>query len=69
MSGRQATCEAGDGAYVSNLVNVTPATTATQGVLDTIEKRDPAYTGGIPDLGLYGSYLSAGPAVAPALLP
>ena len=48
-----------DGAYVSNLVNFTPPNKGTQGMLDTLKKYDPTYKGGIPDFGLYGSYLSA----------
>ena len=48
-----------DGAYVSAGINFTPANKATKAMLTTIKKYDTSYTGGIPDLGLYGSYLSA----------
>ena len=48
-----------DGNYFKTNVNFTPANKATAAMLATMKKYDKAYTGGIPDLGLYGSYMSA----------
>jgi branched-chain amino acid transport system substrate-binding protein len=48
-----------DGAYMRAAINFTTPNPAVKNMLDTIKKYDPSYTGGIPDLGLYGSYVSA----------
>jgi len=48
-----------DGAYVAALINFTTPNTATAAMLATLKKYDTGYSGGIPDFGLYGSYLSA----------
>jgi branched-chain amino acid transport system substrate-binding protein len=48
-----------NGAYVSAGINFTTPNAATTAMLKTLKKYDPSYGGGIPDFGLYGSYLSA----------
>lgn len=46
-------------AYVVSTVNFVDPDQATQLMLDNIRRYDSAYKGGIPDLGLYGSYFAA----------
>ena len=48
-----------DGSYVSTGVNLTTPNKATQGMINTLKKYDSSYSGGLPDFGLLGSYLSA----------
>ncbi|HUZ09898.1 MAG TPA: ABC transporter substrate-binding protein [Acidimicrobiales bacterium] len=48
-----------DGAYVSTTVNFTTPNAATSTMMSTLKKYDSGYSGGIPDFGLIGSYLSA----------
>ncbi|MBO0731290.1 MAG: ABC transporter substrate-binding protein [Acidimicrobiaceae bacterium] len=47
------------GAYISTLLDFSPANAATQKMLDALKKYDPHYKGGIPDFGLWTSYLGA----------
>jgi hypothetical protein len=44
---------------VGSGINFTTPNAATQGMLDALKKYDPHYKGGLPDFGLYGSYLAA----------
>ncbi len=48
-----------NGTYEEGTTNFTQPNSATKAMLDNLKKYDKSYTGGIPDLGLYGSYLSA----------
>ena len=48
-----------DGAYMQAAINFTTPNAAVRNMLNTIKRYDPSYKGGIPDLGLYGSYVSA----------
>ncbi|HLG68111.1 MAG TPA: ABC transporter substrate-binding protein [Acidimicrobiales bacterium] len=48
-----------DGVYVTSGINFTTPNGPTRAMLATLRKYDKSYTGGIPDLGLYGSYLAA----------
>ncbi len=41
------------------LINFTTPNAATSTMMSTLKKYDSGYSGGIPDFGLYGSYLSA----------
>ena len=50
---------ASDGDYFTAAINFTTPNAATKGMLNALKKYDPSYKGGIPDYGLYGSYLSA----------
>ena len=52
-----------DGTYFASSINFTTPNSATQHMLSTLKKYDPSYRGGIPDYGLYGSYISADLAV------
>ena len=47
-----------DGTYFESEINFTTPNAATQGMLDTMKKYDRGYKGGIPDYGLYTSYLA-----------
>ncbi|HLG66989.1 MAG TPA: ABC transporter substrate-binding protein [Acidimicrobiales bacterium] len=47
-----------DGVYVSAGINFTTPNAATRQMIATLKRYDSSYTGGIPDLGLYGSYLA-----------
>jgi branched-chain amino acid transport system substrate-binding protein len=46
------------GAYVVAGINFTTPSAGTKAMLSAFRKYIPGYTGGIPDLGLYGSYLA-----------
>jgi len=48
-----------NGAYLAAAINFTTPNSAVQNMIATVKKYDSAYTGGIMDLGLYGSYISA----------
>ncbi|HUZ09899.1 MAG TPA: ABC transporter substrate-binding protein [Acidimicrobiales bacterium] len=48
-----------NGAYVAAAINFTTPNAATSAMMSTLKKYDSGYSGGIPDFGLYGSYLSA----------
>ena len=50
---------AANGDYFTAGINFTTPNAATRAMLDALKKYDPGYKGGIPDYGLYGSYLSA----------
>ena len=50
---------AADGDYFSAGINFTTPNAATQAMLNALKKYDPNYKGGIPDYGLYGTYLAA----------
>jgi branched-chain amino acid transport system substrate-binding protein len=45
-------------AYVVAGFNFTQPNAATKSMITNLKKYDPAYSGGLPDLGLYGSYIS-----------
>ncbi len=45
-------------AYVVAGINFTTPNAATKAMISNLKKYDPGYTGGLPDLGLYGSYIS-----------
>jgi branched-chain amino acid transport system substrate-binding protein len=45
-------------AYVVAGINFTTPNAATRAMISNLKKYDPSYTGGLPDLGLYGSYIS-----------
>jgi branched-chain amino acid transport system substrate-binding protein len=45
-------------AYVVAGINFTTPNAATKAMIANLKKYDPKYTGGLPDLGLYGSYIS-----------
>lgn len=47
-----------EGAYVAVSYDPNATDTASKTMFDALKKYDSAYTGGIPDLGLYGSYIS-----------
>jgi branched-chain amino acid transport system substrate-binding protein len=47
-------------AYVTAGINFTTPNAATKVMLNAFRKYIPGYTGGIPDLGLFGSYLATG---------
>jgi len=47
------------GSYITSQINFTTPNAATQAMLSALKKYDSHYTGGIPDFGLYGSYLAA----------
>ena len=47
------------GDYVDNPVSFSPPNGPTQTMLNTLKKYDPGYKGGLPDFGLYGSYIAA----------
>jgi branched-chain amino acid transport system substrate-binding protein len=44
--------------YVVAGINFTTPNAATRAMISNLKKYDPGYTGGLPDLGLYGSYIS-----------
>jgi branched-chain amino acid transport system substrate-binding protein len=48
-----------NGVYVTSSVNFTTPNAATKAMLNALRKYDPEFSGGLPDLGLYGSYLAA----------
>jgi hypothetical protein len=48
-----------DGTYEEGAANFSQPNPATKAMLATLTKYDKSYSGGIPDLGLYGSWLSA----------
>ncbi len=48
-----------NGTYEQAVINFTTPNAAVKTMINTVKKYDHAYTGGIMDLGLYGSYLSA----------
>jgi len=47
------------GTYEEGAANFSQPNTATKAMLASLTKYDTSYTGGIPDLGLYGSWFSA----------
>lgn len=47
------------GAYVTAGINFTTPNAGTKTMIANLKKYDPAYKGGLPDLGLYGSYMGA----------
>jgi branched-chain amino acid transport system substrate-binding protein len=47
------------GTYEDAAINFSTPTAAVKKMIATVKKYDSAYTGGIMDLGLYGSYISA----------
>jgi branched-chain amino acid transport system substrate-binding protein len=57
LSNAQANAEF-QNAYVVAGINFTTPNAATKVMLNALKKYDPSYKGGIPDLGLYGSYIS-----------
>ncbi len=48
-----------NGAYMAAVINFTTPNSAVKKMIATVKKYDSSYTGGIMDLGLYGSYVSA----------
>jgi hypothetical protein len=48
-----------NGAYLAAVINFSTPNAAVKNMIKTVKKYDPSYTGGIMDLGLYGSYISA----------
>ena len=48
-----------NGTYELASINFTTPNAAVKNMIATVKKYDPSYTGGIMDLGLYGSYVSA----------
>jgi branched-chain amino acid transport system substrate-binding protein len=48
-----------DGAYVTAGIDFTAPKAGATAMLDTLKQYDPAFKGGIPSLGVYGSYISA----------
>ena len=54
-----ATRAAFEGSYAQSAVNFSPPGPAAKAMQATLKKYDPSYGGGIPDFGLFGSYISA----------
>jgi len=57
--GNPAAARAFNGVYVTSSVNFTTPNAPTRLMLSALRKYDKSYRGGLPDLGLYGSYLAA----------
>jgi branched-chain amino acid transport system substrate-binding protein len=48
-----------EGAYLTTIVDFTAPNPGTTAMLNTLKQYDPDYKGGIPDLGVFGSYMAA----------
>ena len=46
------------GAYIASPVNFSSPNASSKAMLDSLKRYDSSYTGGIPDLGLWGGYLA-----------